>query len=64
MTIQIEVTRQGSKKIIKDAITGQPRSYDTIQEAQAAADSHFALWRCDYKTQGRRAPTYRFVETA
>ena len=62
MTYQIEVTRQGAKKIIKDAVTCQPRVYSSIEDAQKAADSHFALWRCDYKTQGRRAPSYRFIE--
>ncbi len=65
MTIQIEVTtRTGEKKIIRDAITLRPRSYETMQDAQAAADSHFALARCDWKNQGRRLPRYRFIETA
>lgn len=59
---QIEVTRQGTKKIIKDAITRAPRLYPTLEDAQKGADNHFANWRCDYKTQGRRAPSYRFLE--
>ena len=63
MTIQIEVIRQGNKKIIKDGITGQPRSYSMMEEAEAAANSHFNLWRCDWKTQGRRKPEYRFIQT-
>ena len=32
MTIQIEVTRQGNKKIMKDGITGKPRAYATKGE--------------------------------
>lgn len=62
MAYQIEVSRQGNKKIIRDAITMRPRSYATLADAQASADSHFALWRADWKTQGRRNPVYRFVE--
>ena len=63
MTIQIEVTRQGNKKIMKDGITGKPRAYDTMEAALACANSHLQLWRCDYKSQGRKKPEYRFIRT-
>lgn len=64
MTYQIEVTRRGSTKILKDAVTCKPLSYETIESAKRAADSHFALARCDWKNEGRKLPTYRFIETA
>lgn len=61
MAFQIEIIRNGQKKVLKDGITLRPRAYETAEDAQAAADSHFALWRSDWKSQGKRAPTYRFV---
>ena len=62
--LKIEITRQGTTKVLKDAITTKARTYDTVEAAQAAADSHVALWRCDWKNQGRRLSTYRFVKAA
>ncbi len=61
-TFQIEVTtRTGAKKIMKDAITMRPRSFETMEDAQAFADSSFALARCDWK-KGRRLPRFRVIE--
>lgn len=64
MAYQIEVTtRTGQKKILRDAITTRPRSYETLEDAQISAASHFAFARADWKNQGRRLPTYRFIQT-
>ncbi len=59
---QIEKTQHGSTKIVKWAIDRKPCSFETAEAAQKLADSMFANWRCDWKSQGRRAPIYKVVE--
>lgn len=65
MAYQIKITtRTGQVKIQKDAITGKARVFETIERAQKAADSSFALARCDWKNAGRRLPRFEVVAVA
>ncbi len=61
---QIEITRNGSTKVLKNAIDRKPHSFETAVDAQTFADSCFANQRCDYKNQGKRLPVYRVVGAA
>ncbi len=61
MTFQIEMTRRGTTKFLKNAINLKPHSFGTAEDAQKFADSCLANERCDWKNQGRRLPAYRVV---
>jgi hypothetical protein len=65
MTFQVRITtRTGQAKFQKDAITGNARTFETRERAQKAADSSFALARCDWKNEGRRLSKLEVVEVA